>query len=90
MPVKIKLNAFPYQRYGFLEGELEYVAPSTQFDPVSKKTFYKARVGLERDYFMVNEARIPVRYGMEAKAEIVVRKRRFVDLALDPFRNVAG
>ena len=90
MPAKVKLNAFPYQRYGFLEGELEYIAPSTQFDPVTKKTFYKARVGLERDYFTVNNVRIPVRYGMEAKTEIAVRKRRLVDLALDPLRNTAG
>lgn len=90
MRVKIKLNAFPYQRYGFLDGELEYIAPSTQFDPATKKTFYKARVGLERDYFIVNNVKLPVRYGMEAKTEIAVRKRRLVDLALDPFRNVAG
>ena len=90
MPVKIKLNAFPYQRYGFLDGELEFISPATQFDPVTKKTFYKARVGLKRDYFTVNKVRIPVRYGMEAKTEIAVRKRRLVDLALDPLRNAAG
>ena len=90
MRAKIKLNAFPFQRYGFLEGEIEYIAPATQFDPVAKRPFYKARIGLERDYFTVNNVRIPIRYGMEAKTEISVRKRRLVDLALDPLRNSAG
>jgi len=32
----------------------------------------------------------PLRYGMTAVAEIVVRERRLIDLALDPFRNVGG
>ena len=34
--------------------------------------------------------RYPLRYGMTATAEIVVRERRLIDLALDPFRQVAG
>jgi hemolysin D len=90
MPVRIKVSAFPYQRYGSLTGELEYIAPATNVNPQSKKIVYKARVGLETDYFSVNKVHIPVHFGMTAKAEIVVRKRRLVDLALDPLRNVAG
>jgi HlyD family secretion protein len=90
MPVKIKVGAFPYQRYGFLSGELEYIAPTTTVNPQTKRTVYKARVGLEREYFNVNKVQVPLRFGMSARAEIVVRKRRLVDLALDPLRNVAG
>ena len=30
LPVKMKFNAFPYQRYGFIDGSLEYISPSTQ------------------------------------------------------------
>ena len=30
------------------------------------------------------------RYGMTATAEVVVRERRLIDLALDPFRQIAG
>lgn len=90
MPIKIKVNAFAYQRYGFLKGKLEYIAPVTNIDRQSKKSAYKARVGLEEDYFTVNKTQIPLQYGMEAKAEIIVRKRRLIDLALDPFRNVVG
>ena len=51
---------------------------------------YKARVALDRDYFLVNQVETPVRYGMTGLAEIVVRKRRIIDLALDPLRSAAG
>ncbi len=90
MQAKVKLNAFPYQRHGFLQGELEYIAPVTQFDPLTKKTFYKARVSLEQDFFVINNARVPIRFGMEAKIEIAVRKRRLIDLAIDPLRKTVG
>jgi hemolysin D len=87
MPVRIKFNAFPYQRYGVLTGELEHIAPSSNLNPDTKQIVYKARVGLEADHFTINNVETPIRYGMAAKAEIVVNNRRLIDLALDPFRN---
>ena len=90
MPVKMKFNAFPYQRYGFISGVLEYIAPSATFNSDSKNLVYKGRVRLERTHFLVGNTEFPLRYGMTANAEIIVRKRRLIDLALDPFRQVAG
>ena len=45
---------------------------------------------LERDYYQVAGTRYPLRYGMTASVEIIVRERRLIDLALDPFRNIGG
>lgn len=90
MPVRIKVNAFPYQRYGVLTGELEHIAPASSPNRDTKQIVYKARVGLERDHFMVNNVATPIRYGMAAKVEIVVDNRRLIDLAIDPFRNSVG
>jgi hemolysin D len=90
MAVRIKVNAFPYQRYGVLTGELEHIAPASTTNRDTKLITYKARVGLERDHFMVNNVATPIRYGMAAKVEIVVDNRRLIDLALDPFRNTVG
>lgn len=90
MAVRIKVNAFPYQRYGVLTGELEHIAPASNTNRDTKLIVYKARVGLERDHFMVNNVATPIRYGMAAKVEIVVDNRRLIDLALDPFRNTVG
>ncbi len=91
MPIKVKLNAFPYQRYGSVVGVLEYIAPAASLSEMDKKTIvFKAKAALERDHVQVQGVRYPFRYGMQGIAEIVVRKRRLIDLALDPFRNIAG
>jgi HlyD family secretion protein len=90
LPVKLKFNAFPYQRYGVIRGTLEYVSPATKPSSQTKQPVYEARVSLERDYYKVAETRYPLRYGMTAAVEIVVRERRLIDLALDPFRQIGG
>jgi HlyD family secretion protein len=89
-PVKLKFNAFPYQRYGLIDGTLAFISPATKPSPQSKQPVYEGRVTLDRDYFQVSDTKYPLRYGMTATAEIVVRERRLIDLGLDPFRNVAG
>jgi HlyD family secretion protein len=90
LPVKLKFTAFPYQRYGFIDGTLVFISPATQPGAASKEPVYEGHVTLDRDHYVVAETRYPVRYGMTATAEIVVRERRLIDLALDPFREIAG
>jgi hemolysin D len=90
LPVKLKFNAFPYQRYGVINGTLEYVSPATKPAAQTHQPVYEARVSLERDSYQVAETKYPLRYGMMATVEIVVRERRLIDLALDPFRQVGG
>jgi hemolysin D len=86
-PVKLKFNAFPYQRYGFLEGTLEYMSPTTQRDTPDQIPSYKGYVSLAREHFEVDGKEQPLRYGMAAVAEIIVRERRVIDMVLDPLRG---
>jgi len=88
--VKLKFAAFPYQRYGVINGTLEYISPATKPAPQTKQPVYEGRVTLERDHVVVADTKYPLRYGMTAIAEVVVRERRLIDLALDPFRQVGG
>ena len=90
MTVKLKFNAFPYQRYGVIDGTLEFISPATKPSPETRQPVYEGRVTLARDYYQVADTHYPLRYGMTATAEIVVRERRLIDLGLDPFRQVAG
>ena len=90
LPVKLKFNAFPYQRYGVVDGTLEYISPTTKPQVQTKEPVYEGRVRLSRDHFAIGGATYPLRYGMTATAEIVVRERRLIDFALDPFRQIAG
>lgn len=90
LPVKLKFNAFPYQRYGLINGTLEYISPATKPAAQTKQPVYEGRLALERDHYSVADNNYPLRYGMTATAEIVVRERRLIDLALDPFRQIGG
>lgn len=90
LAVKVKFNAFPYQRYGVIDGTLEYISPATKPSGPAKEPVYEGRVTLARDYYAVAGTKYPLRYGMTATAEIVVRERRLIDFALDPFRQIAG
>ncbi len=90
LPVKLKFNAFPYQRYGLIDGTLEFISPATKPAQPNKQPAYEGRVALSRDHFTIADTSYPLRYGMNATAEIVVRERRLIDLALDPFREVGG
>ncbi len=76
--VKMKFSAFPYQRYGFISGTLDYISPSTQRSQ-SKASVYKGHVSLDKDYLPGRRRDYPLRYGMAAVAEIVVRKRRLIE-----------
>jgi len=90
LPVQLKFNAFPYQRYGLIRGTLQFISPATKPSPQTRQPIYEGRVTLDQDRYKVGETVYPLRYGMTAVAEIVVRERRLIDLALDPFRNIGG
>jgi len=90
LPVKLKFSAFAYQRYGLINGRLEYISPATKAAPQTKQPVYEGRVTLEQDHYLVDDKKYPLRYGMTATAEVVVRERRLIDLALDPFRQIGG
>jgi len=90
LPVKLKFSAFAYQRYGLINGRLEYISPATKTAPQTKLPVYEGRVTLEQDHYLVEDKKYPLRYGMTATAEVVVRERRLIDLALDPFRQIGG
>jgi HlyD family secretion protein len=87
-PVKMKFSAFPYQRYGYISGTLEYISPSTQAVKGPEGAVYKGNVSLDRDYFTVGDMNYPLRFGMVATAEIVVQQRRLIDYAFDPLREI--
>ncbi|MFS0758276.1 HlyD family efflux transporter periplasmic adaptor subunit [Noviherbaspirillum sp. 1P10PC] len=90
LAAKLKFNAFPYQRYGLIDGMLEFIAPAAKASAQSKQLVYEGRIRLSQDYYQVGPRRYPLHYGMVATAELVVRERRLIDLALDPFRQVGG
>lgn len=85
--VKMKFKAFPFHRFGIIRGEVEYLSSTAQTvkDGIP---YYKGYVSIDKDYFLSDGIKIPLRYGMLASAEIIVQQRRFIDLAIEPFRKM--
>lgn len=86
---KLKFNAFPYRTYGSIVGTLAYISPTATRTENNEPPAYVGRVTLERDTVDTPQGPVPLTYGMGAVAEVVVRERRFIDLALDPLRGLS-
>lgn len=88
--VRIKLNAYPFQKHGTLEGAVRNISEDTlqkpqqqPADPESSATYYRARIsvaGRLRDVKGVFRM-IP---GMEAQAEIKTGRRRIIEYIVYP------
>jgi hemolysin D len=87
MPVQIKMDAYPYQEYGIIPGTV------TQISPDAKSTeqmgeVYRVEVELKRNYIVKDRQKIPFKAGQTATAEIIIRRRRIVDILIDPIRQL--
>jgi HlyD family secretion protein len=90
MPVKLKFDAYPFQDYGIIEGELSKISPTTkELDtPNGKVLAYELEITLDQTCMPSNNECIPLRPGDTATAEVIVRKRRIIDFVLDPFKQL--
>ena len=90
MPVKMKFDAYPFQDYGVVEGELVSISPTTKLvdTPQGKAESYELEVKLDRDYIQAKNKRVDLRAGQTATAEVIVRQRRLIDFVLDPFKKL--
>ncbi|MBQ7738785.1 MAG: HlyD family type I secretion periplasmic adaptor subunit [Desulfovibrionaceae bacterium] len=88
--VRIKVSAFPYQKYGTLNGQVRVISRDAfQHDPTSenkesKPAFFQARVtltGSELEHPIFEKRLIP---GMETQADIVTGERRLISYFLFP------
>jgi multidrug resistance efflux pump len=77
-PVYIKFNAFPYQEFGVQEGQLVSIAKDTKLVE-GLGYVYEAQVG-----FTKKNPRINLIYGANGLAEIVVGKKRIIELVFAP------
>lgn len=90
MPVKLKFDAYPFQDYGLLEGELTNISPTTkEIDtPNGKVSAYELEITLKQTCMPSNNECIPLRPGDTATAEVIIRQRRIIDFILDPFKKL--
>ncbi len=90
MPVKAKLDAYPFQDYGIVEGKVQSVSPDSKSveTGAGKIEAFEVNVELNQDYILSQGKQVELTLGQTATAEVIVRQRKTIDLILDPFKKL--
>ena len=86
-PVDIKLQPFDSTIYGSVPGKVTSIAANTVQDPDDRKYYYKARVGLERQFVDISRRQYPIQVGMPLVADIKRPERSLLRYIFQPFTN---
>jgi multidrug resistance efflux pump len=78
MPVRLKLDAYPYPQYGAAEGILRFISPDS--DVVKDSAIYTVKIELIQDKIGGDQYRGVVKLGMTGQAEIVTGKESILSL----------
>lgn len=84
-PVKIKVSAFDFGRFGVIEGTLEFVTATTFTDESGAK-YYRARIILNQDH-VGTHAGMKVLPGMTVQAGIVTGKKTILEYLIKPVQR---
>lgn len=90
MNVRVMVDAYPYQKFGIIEGFVNEVTrsafkPGELSSPVDyKEPVYRVRVNLKNDFIKAYNETADLQAGMTLKAEIITDTRTFIEWLLDP------
>jgi len=84
--VRFFFEAFPYQRYGTITGELEWISPAAVTARDSQTFLARARIH-QLEFRFAHQLR-PLRVGMKGEAHILVGSRTLLEYALEPIRQM--
>jgi multidrug efflux pump subunit AcrA (membrane-fusion protein) len=82
--VKLRFDAFPYQRYGVQVGTVRWLGSAGMVG--TDTTAFRALVDLHRDSIRVHGQERPLLAGMGGRADVVVGRRSLVSYAFEPIR----
>ena len=88
-PVVVKLEAFPFTRYGTLLGEVEHVSPDAVIDQ-GRGLVFPVRIRITASELRMDGERGRISPGMAATAEIATGTRRVADFILSPVARAAS
>ena len=87
MSVQLQLEAYPYQEYGVIPGKITSISADAVADQKLGEV-YLVEIEIERDYVIENKNKIYFKPGQTAVANIMIRKRRVLDIILDPIKKL--
>ncbi|WP_432466834.1 HlyD family type I secretion periplasmic adaptor subunit [Candidatus Cardinium hertigii] len=87
-PVTVKIEAFPYSRYGTINGRIQSISlDSVKRSESSPELVFPAQIELEKNYIMIDNQPVILTPGMTIVTEIKIGKRRVIDYLLSPVRE---
>lgn len=84
--VTVKVDAFPYTRYGTIEGELLSISRDSTTDERLGLVF-PAQISLRQNNIIVDGKPVEITAGMSITAEIKTDQRRVIDYLLSPIQE---
>ena len=84
--VKLKYDAFPYQRYGVRHGRLTWLSPAAVETKAGAS--FRAQVEIADEEMLVQGQARPLFAGMSGKAEVVIGKRSLIEYIFEPLRQL--
>lgn len=84
--VTVKLETFPYTRYGTVEAVVERVAADAVMDE-KKGSYYPAILSLHQRDMVIDGKRMALSPGMNVTAEIKTGRRRVIEYLLSPIQR---
>jgi hemolysin D len=91
MTVRLKMDAYPYQDYGVIEGKVLNVSADSKSHPqsgVPMGSFYRVDISLSRQGVYDRGQLLHFRPGQTATAEIVTRRRQILEAMLEPIKKL--
>lgn len=80
---RIKVAAFPYTRYGTIDGKVEDVS-NDAIDVQGKGLMFPVRASLSREYMLVKDKQRLLTSGMTVTVEVHTGERRVIEYLLEP------
>jgi hemolysin D len=87
LPVKVKMEAFAYQDYGIVEGQVRSIAKDSKAMEQIGQT-YRVDIEIKQQSIKAKGETFKFKPGQEGQAEIVTRKRRLIEVLFDPLRQM--
>jgi len=81
--VEVKLEAYPFTRYGVVDGVIEHISRDA-VDDEKEGLIYPARVRISRPWLTIAGSRTMLAPGLAATVEIKTGRRRIIEYLLSP------
>lgn len=85
--VKLKIETFPFQKYGLLEGVIEKISPDSIEDKETRQNLYKVIVKTQKNYLERDNKKYYIKPGMVVNADILTSKRSIFEYLTSPIQK---